>query len=45
VAVVLGYIDVRMGHLNWRNGRPKLTAFHASFSKRDSMVKTDLGPA
>ncbi len=44
VAVVLGYIDFRMGHLNWRNGRPKLTAFHASFSKRDSMVKTDLGP-
>jgi hypothetical protein len=45
VAVVLGYIDFRMAHLNWRSGRPKLTSFHASFSKRDSMVKTDLGKA
>ena len=27
-AVTLGYIDFRLGELNWRNGRPKLAAFH-----------------
>ena len=45
VATVLGYIDFRMAHLNWREGRPALTKFHAEFSKRDSMVKTDLANA
>ena len=45
VATVLGYIDFRMGHLNWREGRPALTKFHAEFSKRDSMIKTDLANA
>ncbi len=42
VAVVLSYIDFRMPEFGWRNRRPKLTAFHESFSKRDSMVKTAL---
>ncbi len=41
-AVTLGYIDFRLGELNWRNGRPKLAAFHEAFAKRDSMVKTAL---
>ena len=45
VAVVLGYIDFRMAHLNWREGRPTLTKFHAGFSTRDSMIKTDLAKA
>jgi len=42
VAVVLAYIDFRMPEFNWRKGRPKLAAFHETFSKRDSMVKTAL---
>lgn len=42
VAVVLAYIDFRMPDFNWRNGRPKLAAFHENFSKRDSMLKTAL---
>ena len=42
VAVTLGYIDFRLGELNWRNGRPKLAAFHEAFSQRDSMMKTAL---
>ena len=42
VAVLLGYIDFRLADLNWRDGRPKLAAFHESFSARDSMRKTAL---
>lgn len=42
VAVTLGYIDFRLGELNWRSGRPRLTAFHADFAARASMVKTAL---
>ena len=45
VAVVLAYIDFRMPQLNWRQGRQTLTKFHADFSKRDSMVITDLAKA
>lgn len=41
-AVTLSYVDFRLGDLNWRGGRPKLAAFHETFSKRDSMVKTAL---
>lgn len=43
-AVMLSYIDFRLGDLNWRNGRSKLSAFHERFSVRDSMVKTALAP-
>ena len=43
VGVVLAYIDFRLPDVVWRNGRPKLAAFHAQFSQRDSMVKTALG--
>jgi glutathione S-transferase len=42
VAVTLGYIDFRLGDLGWRNGRPKLAAWHDGFSARPSMVKTSL---
>lgn len=41
-AVALSYIDFRMGDIGWRSGRPKLTAWHAAFSQRDSMVQTSL---
>jgi glutathione S-transferase len=42
VAVTLGYIDFRLGDLGWRNGRPKLTAWHQAFSARPSMAKTSI---
>lgn len=42
VAVALSYIDFRLGDLGWRNSRPKLAAWHAAFSERDSMMKTAL---
>lgn len=42
VAVTLSYIDFRLGDLNWRGNRPKLSAFHETFSKRSSMMKTEL---
>jgi glutathione S-transferase len=41
-AVVLSYIDFRLGDLNWRNGRAKLAGFHEAFSLRPSMTKTML---
>lgn len=43
-AVTLSYIDFRMGDFGWRNGRPKLAAWHEGFTQRDSMVKTALKP-
>ncbi len=42
VAVMLGYVDFRLADLGWRNGRPKLAAWHAAFSARPSMVKTSI---
>jgi glutathione S-transferase len=44
-AVTLSYIDFRLGDLGWRATRPKLAAWHATFSQRDSMVKTALQKA
>lgn len=41
-AVTLAYIDFRLPQIAWRTGRPKLAAWHESFSQRDSMVKTSL---
>jgi hypothetical protein len=34
---MLGYIDYRHDALNWRSGRPHLTAFDKRFSERMSM--------
>ncbi|MFM8747457.1 MAG: glutathione S-transferase family protein [Aestuariivirga sp.] len=42
VAVTLGYIDFRLNDLGWRNGHPKLAAWHQAFSARPSMVKTSI---
>lgn len=39
-AVVLSYIDLRHPDLKWRDGRPRLTAFHERFASRDSMKRT-----
>ncbi len=37
VACTLGYIDFRHDALNWRSGRPHLTAFAKRFNERMSM--------
>ncbi len=36
----LGYIDFRLGDMNWRDGRPKLTAWYEAFANRPSMAGT-----
>lgn len=40
VAVVLDYIDFRHGVRDWRNGRPKLAAWHKVVSQRPAMQAT-----
>ena len=39
-ACAIGYLDLRFGHLNWRDGRPGLTAWFAEVSKRPSLIST-----
>lgn len=36
----LGYLDLRLGDRNWREGRPQLAAWFETFSQRDSMQAT-----
>ena len=33
----LSYLDFRFGDLNWRNGHPRLTAWHMEFDSRPSV--------
>jgi glutathione S-transferase len=40
LGAALGYVDFRLGHLNWRDGRPKLATWFEAFSKRPSMAGT-----
>lgn len=40
LAVALGYIDFRFSDLGWRDGHPRIAAWHESFSKRPSMQAT-----
>jgi glutathione S-transferase len=40
IGCVLGWLDFRFADEDWRSGRPQLTNWFESFSKRDSMVKT-----
>ncbi len=40
VGCALGYLDFRFGPLNWREGRPRLAAWGASFDARPSAVAT-----
>ncbi|AWK89272.1 glutathione S-transferase N-terminal domain-containing protein [Azospirillum thermophilum] len=40
VMVALGYLDFRFGHEPWREGRPKLAAWFATASDRDSFRRT-----
>jgi glutathione S-transferase len=45
VAVALSYLDFRIPDWQWRKDRPKLQAFHETFSARPSMLATALKPA
>jgi len=40
LACALGYIDLRFGDENWREGRPNLTTWYDAFSKRPSVQET-----
>jgi len=40
VACALDYLDFRHGDRNWRGTHPSLTAWHAEFSTRPTMVET-----
>jgi glutathione S-transferase len=40
VGAALGYVDFRLGRLNWREGRSALAAWEAGFATRASMVAT-----
>jgi glutathione S-transferase len=40
VAAALGYLDFRYGDMAWREGRPRLAAWHAGFAARDSYQAT-----
>jgi glutathione S-transferase len=42
VGVALAYMDFRLPNIAWRDGRPKLDRWHATFSDRDSMKQTSL---
>ena len=40
IAVALGYIDFRFPALSWRDGRPKIAAWHETFARRASFRET-----
>ncbi len=40
MASALGYLDLRHGELNWREGRTELAAWYAEIAKRPSVVET-----
>jgi glutathione S-transferase len=37
IGVALGYLDFRFGELSWRDGHPKLGAWHATFNDRPAV--------
>lgn len=40
IVMALGYADFRFAQLDWRKGRPKLTAWQATVSQRPSVIAT-----
>jgi glutathione S-transferase len=40
LGVTLAYLDARIGHCDWRRGRPRLAAWHEAFSARPSARAT-----
>lgn len=45
VACALGYLDLRLEELGWREERPRLAAWYSEFAKRDSMRRTHVEPS
>ena len=37
IGVALGYLDFRFAEKNWREGHPRLAAWHATFNARPSV--------
>jgi glutathione S-transferase len=37
IGVALGYLDFRFASLAWRDGHPKLAAWHETFNARPSV--------
>jgi glutathione S-transferase len=37
IGVALGYLDFRFAEMAWRDGHPKLAAWHATFNARESV--------
>jgi glutathione S-transferase len=37
IGIALGYLDFRFDELHWRDGRPRLTAWFATFNARASV--------
>lgn len=37
IGVALGYLDFRFGAMDWRNGHPKLAAWHETFNARPAV--------
>ncbi|MFZ1815296.1 MAG: glutathione S-transferase [Rhizobiaceae bacterium] len=44
IAAALGYLDYRFGTMNWREGRPKLTAWSEQVNARPSLRNTQPHP-
>lgn len=42
IGCMLSYLDFRFDSLGWRNGHPKLTAWHQEFDGRDSARATEI---
>lgn len=40
IACALGYLDLRLGHLGWRDRRPQLSSWLAEFARRPSFQST-----
>ena len=38
IGIALSYLDFRFGELNWRDGQSRLSAWHATFDARPSVV-------
>jgi hypothetical protein len=38
IGAALGYLDFRFDELHWRDGHPRLTAWHATFKQRPSVL-------
>ena len=41
VGCALGYLDFRLGDMDWRDGRPALADWYARFAERDAMKATE----